>query len=196
MYQALYRKYRPSDFENVVGQKIIIKTLSNSVLNNKISHAYLFTGPRGTGKTSIAKILAKIVNCENLEDLNLGYVSDNSARILVRNVKTFREVNEVKLCLRDLGYSDVLDIDVKGNDVILVVTKDNLKIAGIKFTEYDAFKNTINDFVYIFNDLLIKSKQKSQIINESKDTLINTVDNEQKIIDNSNEQSISNTNNK
>ena len=133
---------------------------------------------------------------ENLEDLNLGYVSDNSARILVRNVKTFREVNEVKLCLRDLGYSDVLDIDVKGNDVILVVTKDNLKIAGIKFTEYDAFKNTINDFVYIFNDLLIKSKQKSQIINESKDTLINTVDNEQKIIDNSNEQSISNTNNK
>lgn len=133
---------------------------------------------------------------ENLEDLNLGYVSDNRARILVRNVKTFREVNEVKLCLRDLGYSDVLDIDVKGNDVILVVTKDNLKIAGIKFTEYDAFKNTINDFVYIFNDLLIKSKQKSQIINESKDTLINTVDNEQKIIDNSNEQSISNTNNK
>ncbi len=66
MYQALYRKYRPKTFEDVVGQKVIIKTLTNSILNNKISHAYLFTGPRGTGKTSIAKILAKIVNCESL----------------------------------------------------------------------------------------------------------------------------------
>ena len=66
MYQALYRKYRPVDFDDVVGQKVIIQTLKNSVLNNKINHAYLFTGPRGTGKTSIAKILAKIVNCESL----------------------------------------------------------------------------------------------------------------------------------
>ena len=66
MYQALYRKYRPNSFEDVVGQKVIIKTLTNSIVNDKISHAYLFTGPRGTGKTSIAKILAKIVNCESL----------------------------------------------------------------------------------------------------------------------------------
>jgi len=69
MYQALYRKYRPKDFSDVVGQKVIIKTLSNSILNNKITHAYLFTGPRGTGKTSIAKILAKVVNCENLVEI-------------------------------------------------------------------------------------------------------------------------------
>ena len=69
MYQALYRKYRPKTFEDVVGQKVIIKTLTNSILNKKINHAYLFTGPRGTGKTSISKILAKIVNCESLNGI-------------------------------------------------------------------------------------------------------------------------------
>jgi len=68
MYQALYRKYRPSSFDEVVGQKVIVKTLKNAIKYDKISHAYLFCGPRGTGKTSIAKILAKTVNCNNLND--------------------------------------------------------------------------------------------------------------------------------
>ena len=68
MYQALYRKYRPSNFDEVVGQKVIVTTLKNAIKYDCISHAYLFCGPRGTGKTSIAKILAKTVNCTNLKD--------------------------------------------------------------------------------------------------------------------------------
>ena len=59
--QSLYRKYRPTNFDEVVGQKVIIHTLKNAIKNNNLSHAYLFAGPRGTGKTSIAKILAKMV---------------------------------------------------------------------------------------------------------------------------------------
>ncbi len=66
MYQALYRKYRPKNFSEVVGQNVIVQTLKNSIINNSINHAYLFSGPRGTGKTSMAKIFANTVNCENI----------------------------------------------------------------------------------------------------------------------------------
>lgn len=69
-YQALYRKYRPQTFDDVVGQLAITQTLKTQLQNNQLSHAYLFTGSRGTGKTSCAKILAKAVNCENPQDGN------------------------------------------------------------------------------------------------------------------------------
>ena len=64
-YLALYRKYRPQTFEEVVGQEYVTKILKNTIERNMTSHAYLFSGPRGTGKTTIAKLIAKLLNCEN-----------------------------------------------------------------------------------------------------------------------------------
>src|SRR5690606_13840239 len=65
-YQALYRVYRPRTFEDVVGQSHITQTLQNAISTGKFSHAYLFSGPRGTGKTSAAKIFAQTINCEKM----------------------------------------------------------------------------------------------------------------------------------
>ena len=70
MYQALYRKYRPQTFDDVVGQMAVSQTLKTQLLSGRLSHAYLFTGSRGTGKTSSAKILAKAVNCLDPQDGN------------------------------------------------------------------------------------------------------------------------------
>ena len=64
MYHALYRKYRPMTFDDVVGQDSIVTTLRNSIINKTFSHAYMFFGPRGTGKTTISKIFARSINCE------------------------------------------------------------------------------------------------------------------------------------
>ena len=67
-YQALYRKYRPKTFDDISGQTITVQTLKNVIKNNKLTHAYLFIGPRGTGKTSIAKVFAKTINCLDSHD--------------------------------------------------------------------------------------------------------------------------------
>lgn len=98
MYQALYRKYRPSNFDEVVGQKVIVKTLKNAIKYDRLSHAYLFCGPRGTGKTSIAKILAKTINCTNLN----GYLP----------------CNECENCLQynNKQSVDIIEIDAASNN--------------------------------------------------------------------------------
>ena len=67
-YTALYREWRPKTFNDVVGQEHITTTLKNQILNNRIAHAYLFCGTRGTGKTSTAKVFAKALNCLNLKE--------------------------------------------------------------------------------------------------------------------------------
>ena len=84
-YQALYRMYRPQSFDDVVGQTHVTKTLRNAISKGKQSHAYIFSGPRGTGKTSIAKVLPKllivlIVTMVNLV-MNVRFVKESQVRI-------------------------------------------------------------------------------------------------------------------
>ena len=69
-YIALYRKYRPTTFSNIIGQENVTKILRNQIKNGKISHAYLFSGTRGTGKTSAAKVFARAINCLNHKTVN------------------------------------------------------------------------------------------------------------------------------
>ncbi len=75
MSKTLYRKYRPKKFDDIVGQKHIVKTLSNSINTNRLSHAYLFTGPRGTGKTSLARLFAKGINCTKRDNFSVANIT-------------------------------------------------------------------------------------------------------------------------
>ena len=93
MYQALYRKYRPKNFSDVVGEEHITDILKNELRSGKIFHAYLFTGPRGTGKTSCAKILAKAVNCLNSADGDACGVCDSCRAIAEGDVLDITEID-------------------------------------------------------------------------------------------------------
>jgi len=111
MYRNLYRKYRPTTFDEMVGQQVIIKTLKNSINSKQISHAYLFTGPRGTGKTSVAKLLAKIINCENVEN---SMVCNKCVSCTQINNKQSVDILEIDAASNN-GVDEIREINSKVN---------------------------------------------------------------------------------
>ena len=121
-YQALYRKYRPSTLEDVIGQDVIIKILKNAIQLNKVCHAYMFSGPRGIGKTSIAKLLAKTVNCLNLDNGDACEKCENCISI-------------------NQGFSsDIIEIDAASNngvdEIREIKSKINLVPNQLKYKVY------------------------------------------------------------
>ena len=104
-YKALYNKYRPITFEEVAGQGSVVRTLRNAIVNNKIAHAYLFTGPRGTGKTSMARLFAKALDCEE----GLGHQCNHCSNCLQINAGSHPDVIEIDAASNN-GVDQVRDL--------------------------------------------------------------------------------------
>ena len=119
-YQVLYRKYRPHDFDSLVGQEYTKKLLKNSVINNKFAHAYIFTGPRGTGKTSSAKIFAKAINCLHQVDGN--------------------PCNKCQNCVNFESSPDIIELDAASNngvdDIREIINNVRLAPSSMKIKVY------------------------------------------------------------
>ncbi|MCI8670553.1 MAG: DNA polymerase III subunit gamma/tau [Bacilli bacterium] len=137
-YKVLYRKYRPDDFSSIIGQDYMTSILRNSIKNSKISHAYIFSGPRGTGKTSTAKVFAKAINCLN--------PTDNGP------------CNNCDSCNHFKENADIIEIDAASNNGVEEIREiiNNIKLAPA----YSKYKVYIIDEVHMlstsaFNALLL-----------------------------------------
>ena len=137
-YKVLYRKYRPDDFSSIIGQDYIVSILKNAIKNDKISHAYIFSGPRGTGKTSTAKVFAKAINCLN--------PTENGP------------CNNCQNCLQFKANADIIEIDAASNNGVDEIREiiNNIKLAPA----YSKYKVYIIDEVHMlstsaFNALLL-----------------------------------------
>ena len=131
-YKALYRTYRPSTFEEVAGQKHIVKTLKNALATNKIAHAYLFCGPRGTGKTSMAKLLAKALNCEE----GLGHQCNHCSNCLAVSDGSHPDVIEIDAASNN-GVDEVRDLiekvkysPIKGRYKVYIIDEVHMMTSG------------------------------------------------------------------
>lgn len=129
-YKVLYRKYRPDDFSSIIGQDYMVSILKNSIKKDKISHAYIFSGPRGTGKTSTAKVFAKAINCLN--------PSVNGP------------CNQCENCIHFKENADIIEIDAASNNGVNEIREiiNNIKLAPA----YSKYKVYIIDEVHMLSD--------------------------------------------
>lgn len=150
-YQALYRKYRPSSFEEVVGQRQIVKTLTNAISRNRIAHAYLFSGPRGTGKTSIAKIFARTLNCTGEHkpcgecDNCKAALSGSHPDIVEIDAASNNGVDEVRNIIDRISYSPMM-----GEYKVYIIDEVHMMSSGAFNALLKTIEEPPEDVIFIF----------------------------------------------
>ena len=142
-YQVLYRTYRPARFDEVVGQDYIVKTLKNAIKLNKIAHAYLFAGPRGTGKTTIAKLFAKAINCEDFDDEACddcpsckAIIENTHPDIIEMDAASNNGVDDIRRIVEEMPYAPLL-----GKYKVYIIDEAHM----LSLSAFNAFLKTLEE---------------------------------------------------